>query len=515
MWLWRRRFLFAYLALTAAFLAKVATFRDSRTGWTPLVVFGDRFAATRLPELRDVPIYTYGNSDGYDGQFYAQLAVAGNPFVPEVRLALDSAAYRSGRILLPAVAHVVGLGRPSWILKVYALSNVAAWLILAWAMARWWFPPESFDNLVRWTGTLFGAGMIVSVARSLTDGPSVLVIALGMRAIELNRQRLAAVLLGAAGLVRETSVVAAAAFVPTKFSAMRAWHNLVLVVSVCVLPIVVWTAILIAHYHAYSAGVFGVPGLWLPKELSTIARLVRAKDWTFAGDETFVVLTVLVQAGFLFARAEPARPWWRVGVGFAILAVCRGASYWDDALVGVPRTILPLTLAFNVLVPRTRGGLALLVAGNLTVLSYSRSFLVMPSEQTLFPRGITCDFISGWHPSEHLGRRVWRWAAHSAALTIHNPMPENVEVAIDVKMRSDTDRNVTFHTRDLEQLVHIQGHHGGPVHVGPFELPPGDTTLGLDTEESPWVEPGRHGRALTFAVEDLWIKPTTSAERTP
>src|SRR6202020_1608324 len=121
------------------------------------------------------------------GQFYAQIAVAGNPFNPELRTALDAPAYRMRRILLPELAHLAGLGRPATTLAAYALSNVVCWVILAWITARWWFRPTSFENLVRWVGTMFGAGVLVSATRSLTDGPSLLVLALGMRCLELNR----------------------------------------------------------------------------------------------------------------------------------------------------------------------------------------------------------------------------------------------------------------------------------------------------------------------------------------
>ena len=73
-----------------------------------MILFGDHFAAKRLPRLHDVPLYTYARSYGYDGQFYAQIAVAGNPFDRDLEAALDSPGYRTRRVLLPAVAHLLG-----------------------------------------------------------------------------------------------------------------------------------------------------------------------------------------------------------------------------------------------------------------------------------------------------------------------------------------------------------------------------------------------------------------------
>ena len=92
-----RRYAIVYLGLALAFAIAIGRSYDRHTGFTSSEVFGDRFRARRLPQLHDIPIYTY-RGDGYDGQFYAQLAVAGNPLARELRVALDAPAYRSRRI---------------------------------------------------------------------------------------------------------------------------------------------------------------------------------------------------------------------------------------------------------------------------------------------------------------------------------------------------------------------------------------------------------------------------------
>ncbi len=491
-------------------MLEVGRFHDAQTGFTPLVLFGDRFAPQRLTQLRDLPLYTYRNSDGYDGQFYAQIAVAGNPFDPELRTALDSPAYRTRRILLPALAHLVGLGRPAWILSAYALSNVLCWLILAWTTARWWFRPTSFDNLVRWIGTMFGAGMLVSVTRSLTDGPSLLLIAAGVRCVELNRRWLAAGLLGAAGLVRETSILAGTAFVSTIKSARTVWRQELLAASACVLPAVLWGGVLFIHYGTVSTGALGAPLLGLLGECKTIASMLRTRGLLVAKDDIYVVVALLVQVGFLLGRPRPALAWWRVGAAFAVLALFLGPGFWDDAPTGVPRTLLPLTLAFNALAPRTRGGLALLVAGNLTVLSAERAFNVLPTEQTTFAFGVTCDYASGWHEAEHLGMRTWRWASGSAVLQLRNPTAKSLRVDLDFEMLSQTARTVTLDAPDAHQAFPLLPRHRLRGHFGPFELLPGDTSLAFDTVETPWTEPGPHGRPLSFSLQNmrLTVSPT-------
>jgi len=164
--LWGRRYAIVYLALLVRLVIEIGRWHDPHTGFSSLIDFGDQFAARRVASLSDVPLYTYARSSGYDGQFYAQLAVAGNPLDPELDRALDSAGYRARRALLPALVHLAGLGRPAWIIQAYALANLLCSLILAALLARWWFPPTDLHNLLRWVGTLFGAGMMVSVRDS-------------------------------------------------------------------------------------------------------------------------------------------------------------------------------------------------------------------------------------------------------------------------------------------------------------------------------------------------------------
>jgi len=99
--------------------------------------------------VKDAPHYVHDQSSGYDGQFYAQLAV--EPLLRDRRLdaAIDSPPYRARRILFSWTAYAAGLGRPARILEVYALQNVIAWLLLAWVLLRW-FPPSAPRNVVPW-----------------------------------------------------------------------------------------------------------------------------------------------------------------------------------------------------------------------------------------------------------------------------------------------------------------------------------------------------------------------------
>ena len=513
---WSWRFAAVYGALLIGFVLELGHAYDPHTGFSSLIWFGDRFAARRLPQLLEVPLYTYAEVPGYDGQFYAQLAVAKNPLDPAVARALDSPGYRARRILLPLFAHLVGLGRPAWIIQVYALSNLLCLLILAALLARWWFPPTDLQNLLRWTGTLFGSGMALSVTRSLTDGPALLAIAVGAHLVEQNRRGLGAVVLAAAGLVRETSVLCAAAFAPTT-RAGRDWARAALAGLICVTPTLIWAAFL-AHHYGGAAGVhnFDLPFVSVAAKLAEIYRRCRARGFdVYARTELLAIVALATQAGFVLLRPRLDLVWWRIGAAFSALGALLGAAAWEGSPSAATRALLPLTLAFNVLAPRSRRGLALLLAGNMSVLSIVDVLNTLPVGATIFEYGVSCRYASGWQAPEHLGRRTWHWAAAgSASLILHNPGPQPLLARLDFQIASVVPRAVTIHAAD-RQLADLTIPLSSPERIrktfGPLSLPPGDTTIAFATPEAAWVEPGAAGRALTFSIYNLFVAITPAA----
>jgi hypothetical protein len=494
-----------YVGLAAWLVLRVAQSYGFSTGFTSLIAFGDRHEATRIAAVDSVPVYTYQESYGYDGQFYAQIAVAGNPFNPDLRRALDLPAYRTRRILLPLVAHAVGLGRPGWILTAYALANVACWLALAWLLARWWFPPGSVHDLLRWVGALFGAGMLVSVCRSLTDAPALLLIAAGVRLIEVNRHRLAAGFLAAAGLVREASVVAAAAFGWPRRAAGQPPARTLLLASVAVLPAVVWAAVVAAHFRTVEATSLGAPFTGLAAGLAHIVSTTRTAGILAAHNDLLVVAAFLVQAGFVLSliRRRPAHPWWRVAVAVTLLIFLTDRDPWADLFSTVSRATLPLTLAFNVLVPRSRAGLVLLLAGNLTVPLAPSLLGIVETDQGPRVEGIACVYASGFHKSETDGARSWRWARGSATLRIENHQAAAARVTLEFDIDSATKRTVTVRAGELQQTVALEPRRRVHLRVGPILVPPGSAVVRMTTSEPPWIEPAGDRRPLAFSVGDL------------
>lgn len=139
----------AYLALVFGCAVQVSHYFVPGQGLTYFVAFGSETEPDRLPRVRPLNYYLAEDSPGYDGQYYAQLAM--DPLLrdPALPTAIDNLPYRARRILFPAMAFVAGAGRPAGILHAYAALNVVCWPLLALVLLRW-FPPRQWDDFLRW-----------------------------------------------------------------------------------------------------------------------------------------------------------------------------------------------------------------------------------------------------------------------------------------------------------------------------------------------------------------------------
>jgi hypothetical protein len=361
----------AYAAAVVVFLVSVGRFHHPNTGFTEMIIFGDQYDASVLPAVAEAPHYIHYQSPGYDGQFYAQLAV--EPLLRDRRIdaALDNPPYRARRILFAWTAYLLGLGRPAWILKAYAMQNILAWLLLAWLLVRW-FPPAAPRNVVPWIGCLFGVGFITSVRFALTEGPGLLLLVLGVQAVERGRPWLASGLMALVGLGRETNFVASGLLLDRVPRSVRDGLVLGGRLVAAVLPFLIWTLYLRSLYPAFdysNPDSFARPlSAYVTKWSVTLSQL-RALGWwgSWARFNLAALVSVTVQAGFLLARREWGSPWWRAGAAYCALMLFLSNPVWEGDPGAVMRVVLPMSVAFNVLVVRSRWFWPLVIAGNLTV----------------------------------------------------------------------------------------------------------------------------------------------------
>lgn len=334
----------------------VAAFYEPKDGFTVFIMFGSAFEPRAVPALQNVP-HAVDSTYGYDGQFYAQLAL--DPLLqdPATAKALDTPFYRARRIFLPWLANVVGLGIPWLVLQTYALLNVASWLGLAWVLLRW-FPPGSASATAAWVGCVLGSGVLASMRLALPDGPSALLLALGIAALQANRHWVAAAILGVAGLTRETSLLGASVLAPSEIPTTRRLVTFAAQAAMVAGPLALWLLYLSSlglPAEAAGEGNFSAPFAAYIQKWSTSIANVRLED---AGRDAWFTVAALValttQAVSLAWWREWRNPWWRVGIGYAVLLFVLGPAVWDGQPGAATRVVIPMTLAFNVLLPRGR-----------------------------------------------------------------------------------------------------------------------------------------------------------------
>jgi hypothetical protein len=350
-------------ALVLLFLGWFAQFYRSGYGFTYVLLFNRRRADSRVSSLRDVPVYVHPGA-GYDGQFYVQLAA--DPLVrdPSIDDALDSAPFRARRILFSWTAWILGFGRPAWIVQAYSVQNVLFWLVLAlWLRRRLTLHPV--QDLLVWSACLFAPGLLDSTRMALLDGPSLLVVACGVDAIERGRFWVGSLVLGVAGLARETNLLAGVALSPRRLRP-AALARFAAGAALVFLPSLIWFDYLRSIYRStvtqsldqLSAPAVAFVDAW--RRMLTLAG--RSHWWSADGLALLAIAGVTVQAIYLLRVVEWRRPWWRVGVAFIGLLLVIKGEIWLGAYL---RVLLPLTLAFNLLLPRGRAFWPWFVAGNL------------------------------------------------------------------------------------------------------------------------------------------------------
>jgi hypothetical protein len=352
------------------FFIGVSRYYEPATGFTSLIAIGTTFEPRFTGEFRSAPHYVHQNS-GYDGQFYAQLAL--DPLLTdrETVSGIDDVAYRSRRMLIPAVAYVLGLGRPAWILQAYSLVNVIAWIAIGWLLLRW-LPVGTMHAGLAWTACMLSNGLLASVRRSLPDGPSLVFLVIGIIAIEKNRHWLAAAICGLSGTARETNLLGGSMLGtpwPPKAARIRTW---LAQAALVVLPLIAWSIYLHTRGLAPSPGAhnFSLPLVeYVLKWNSTVRELLaRGWDGSYARITLLALVALTTQVLTLLWRRDWRSPWWRVGVAYVGLFLILGPAVWEGYPGAASRVLVPMTFAFNILLPRNAWFWPLLILGNVDIL---------------------------------------------------------------------------------------------------------------------------------------------------
>jgi hypothetical protein len=489
-------------------------------GFTYLLEFGDHQHARYLPELRAFNHYELPASYGYDGQFYAEIAIRPHLSDPVLARAVDSLPYRARRILFSWSAWVFGGGNPMRVANAYAVQSLAAWLLLSLLLLRW-FPPAGWGNFFRWGCVLFSFGMCHSLRASLVDGPSLLLIAFGVALVEWRRPWMAAAVLGISGLARETNVLAGVALAPGE-NTTRAWIRSLLRAALVVAPILLWMWVLRRWLGSSGRGEgnFSAPfSGYVSKWCASMDGLRQAGSLRTTLGNLATLVALAVQVAFLALRRKWNDPWWRVGATFGALMAVLGTSVWAGFPPAAARVLLPMTLAFNILVPRGRRWWAVLLLGNLNLLA-SREVLILANQESyrLEGPGDLCMveangyrvgpvFDRRWYPPGHSLLEYWRWSDGPSSMAIRNPQPFALDADLSFRLRVRSARTITV-LEGKRALWSGRVEPGGPgteVDLPGLRLDPGDTLLTFSTPPPPGFMDGKTLGPVVFSVRSLVI----------
>jgi len=357
-------------------LAMVAVRWDARTGLTSLLRFGEDYRDRQIARVAELPVAIKPNR-GYDGQFYGQMAVEPAPTEPALLNALDNPGYRLRRMLLPAAAHLLGGGNAWRTLHIYATINVVAWLALGALLWRIIGPADACGTAT-WIGCMLGLGTLDSVRMALTDVPALVLTLSAIVIAQRARPRTAVAVLAATALVRETALLSFAALDTRPWHDRASWRAHVRTLACVTLPVALWSVWLfgrVSSVDPLGRANFDWPAFAISEHAATWVGSLVAGD--FDSRHTFGLLAIASfswQSISLLRQWRSTSPWVRMALPFAVLFWILGDAVWHGYWA-VARACLPMTVAFNLTLPRDRSFAWRWALGNICVLHAVWRFL--------------------------------------------------------------------------------------------------------------------------------------------
>lgn len=510
----------AYLACVILFGWAVWQFYEPTTGFTSLISIGDAINNRQMTKLRRVPHFVYENSAGYDGAYYVQIALYPTLQNPRLSTAIDNLPYRARRILFCWVAWAAGLDQPEWIVQAHALLNVVCWFALAWMLLRW-FPADSWGNFFRWFCVMFSHGLCMSVRDSLVDGPALLLVTLGLAAWEDGKKWRSAVFLALAGLGRETSLLVTSIFAPSRLRERSGWFTAIRLAVVAALPLVAWMIYLFVRlgppnetgFNNFSPPLAGLAEKWGV----TLAGQGELNDRVLWWATLAMTAGLTVQALFFALRWRPREMWWRVGATFVGLMLFLAQPVWEGYPGAAGRVLLPMTLAFNILVPRHPRWLVVLLLGNLTVVAGFKEFTPPREFYTVSAPGEILSSVKvlrtgDWYGAENSGGLRWRWSKGRSALVFRNESESPLAIVFEGSAASAADERrlrisvgPSAGARANDAMIWSEeiGLQSTKIQFG-VTVPPGDTTFSFSSDK-PGQPIGNDPREMAFKISNLVI----------
>jgi hypothetical protein len=315
----------------------VARYFSPQHGFTKLLDVGPFYLPRAISQFQALDPATL-HEKGYDGQFYAQLAIDPSLRNPQFATALDGPEYRSRRIFLPALAWLLGAGQPAAVVTVYTLLNLAAWYILFTLLVR----SERPATVQAWlciAAIVLTTGVFSPLKRSLTDLPAATLLVGAAVLGGWSRT----VSLALSVLTKETYMICAWLPIADLWKKRHALWRVTTQVAAVLLPWILWAIYVHSRFGApeYGEDNFAWPFKgWLHAIVSSIQLLKPSM--------TLAALSLLVQLAYLALWPQFKSFYWRAAISFGVAACFMNNDPFASE-VSFTRDLLPMTIGFNIL----------------------------------------------------------------------------------------------------------------------------------------------------------------------
>jgi len=494
------------------FLFLVVRFWHPIYGFTRFVQMDAEAIRDITPRLQHTAIFTYHETGGYDGQFYAKIASDPTLRDPDLHLGIDNFPYRARRIAGSWLAHLIAGGDPGTSLRVYAWVNLGAWYALA-AVLWLLLPVGNWRHTLAWSVMLFSAGALHSVRFALADLPALTFIAAALLAHTRGRLAWTAALLALATLSRETSLLAAAAL------ALHCWINRQriaagIIIVAAGLPLALWLRYVEAMVGPNDGGWsnLGWPVLGLlEKWRDSVQLLFTEPNTSLAVTSLLAVAGLTVAAAFLVRHRRFTDAVWLVGAAYGGLMLTLNTAVWEGFPGAATRVLLPLVLAFCLLAARQAQGWRWLTAGCLLIPAGIIALVPVshqPGElaaQWLRGNPYLVSSATGFYPVERARGKAFAWFSTEGELRVHSTDKIDAEIALALEMRALAPRRVEIYQDATLRWAGEVGTRYHPVVVPGITVTAGKAVLRLRMDGAPLVEPAASARPLGVAVSRITL----------
>jgi hypothetical protein len=327
------------------------------------------------------------------------------------------------------------------------------------------------------------------------------------------------------GLGKDTSILCGTALPlpdPRKRGSWAAWLGRA---ALLVLPLAAWMLCLrlwLGRGDDIGDRNFSWPFVGLAHKAGDTLSSFIAEEYPYpsvAKLDLLVLVGLVAQFLFFAFRIRWRDAWWRVGATYAVLMVFLGDAVWEHYPSAAARVLLPMTLAFNIRVPRRGFWVLLLVVGNLGIFG-SANLLKPPGRESYVvegPRELRINPVDGksvgavfgarnWWGPERSRWEFWRWSMGDCSVALHNPHPFTLVADIRFALRSADRREaiLTISGKELRR-EQLDGSSIQEVVLKGFVLPPGDTVIEFRSNRPPAYPGNNDKRRLTFSVRGFEI----------